>query len=299
VISIVLNKRKKKILDAAHRLFIERGFHTTSIQDILDEAEISKGTFYNYFGSKNECLLAILENVQAEGDQKRIELTVGKSTKDEVVFIQQMAVRSNMNRKYNMLALFDAIHHLDDPEIREFLRKQYKAEIQWVSIRVTEIFGQETRDYAIDFAVMFLGAIHHFMHVWKMGTDEVVEPEKVIRFILNRFKPIFREQVKTGERFFPFDWLGFELEAESVKDIITPFVRKIDGLLDKVKAEQLDYLLFLKDEIQSNNPRRFLIESIVLSLTNIFKNTKLEHEVWQIVQLTEKFIHFTEIKERE
>lgn len=291
---MVLNKRKKKILDVAHRLFVEQGFHTTSIQDILDEAEISKGTFYNYFGSKNECLLAILENVQAEGDQKKIELSIGKSAKDEVIFIQQMAVRSNMNKKYNMLALFDAIHNLDDPEIKQFLGKQYKAELKWVSTRVTEIFEQETEEYAMDFAVMFLGAIHHFMYVWKMGTDEVVDPERVIGFILNRYKAIIQEQVKTGEQFFPLDWLGVELEGESREDILTPLLRKIDGLFDKVKEEQLDYLIFLKDEIQSYNPRKFLMESVVLSLANRFRKTELEHEVWHIIQLVEKFMDHLE-----
>lgn len=68
-----ITKRKKKVLDTAHRLFIEKGYQATSIQDIIDEAEISKGTFYNYFASKKDCLLAIIEFIEAEGKQKRME----------------------------------------------------------------------------------------------------------------------------------------------------------------------------------------------------------------------------------
>lgn len=48
-----MNKRKKHVMDKAHELFIENGFQHTSIQDILAASNISKGTFYNYFSSKN------------------------------------------------------------------------------------------------------------------------------------------------------------------------------------------------------------------------------------------------------
>ncbi|WP_442956966.1 TetR/AcrR family transcriptional regulator [Planococcus sp. MB-3u-03] len=44
---------KQQIINAAHRLFIQKGYNASSIQDILDEAGISKGTFYNYFTSKS------------------------------------------------------------------------------------------------------------------------------------------------------------------------------------------------------------------------------------------------------
>src|SRR5690606_36659920 len=173
----------------------------------IEEAKISKGTFYNYFVSKNECLLAILEKVQAEGDQKRMELEHGKNRNDEEIFIQQIAVRSNMNRKYSMLALFDAIAHLDDPGIKKFLRKQYQTEVNWTAKRISEIYTPGTIDYSIDQAVMLVGMIHHFMHTWKMGTEQDVEAETVIRFLLKRLRPMINNQLETGERFFSPGWL--------------------------------------------------------------------------------------------
>ena len=49
--------RKDSILKTAEKLFFERGFDETSIQDILDVLSISKGGFYHYFESK----IALLE----------------------------------------------------------------------------------------------------------------------------------------------------------------------------------------------------------------------------------------------
>ena len=56
-----MKKRKRQIIQAARTLFIEKGFVNTSILDIIAAANISKGTFYNHFSSKNECLIAIIE----------------------------------------------------------------------------------------------------------------------------------------------------------------------------------------------------------------------------------------------
>ncbi|MCI9449211.1 MAG: TetR/AcrR family transcriptional regulator [Clostridiales bacterium] len=47
---------KGRIVDAAWRLFYERGFDETKIEDIVRESATSKGSFYHYFNSKDELL---------------------------------------------------------------------------------------------------------------------------------------------------------------------------------------------------------------------------------------------------
>lgn len=47
----------RAILDAATRLVEERGFDQVTVEDICDDAEISKRTFFNYFDSKDEAVL--------------------------------------------------------------------------------------------------------------------------------------------------------------------------------------------------------------------------------------------------
>jgi TetR/AcrR family transcriptional repressor of nem operon len=55
------NSTKEHILDAATRLIHLRGFHNTSIDDILRESGVGKGNFYYYFKSKDELGFATLE----------------------------------------------------------------------------------------------------------------------------------------------------------------------------------------------------------------------------------------------
>ena len=60
--------RTQRILDAAAVLFTENGFDQVKAEEIAEQAEVSVGTLYNYFGSKNEILLTLsaLENEQIE-----------------------------------------------------------------------------------------------------------------------------------------------------------------------------------------------------------------------------------------
>ena len=40
---------REKIIEAAYLRFYEFGYNGTSVQDIVDQVGVPKGTFYNYF----------------------------------------------------------------------------------------------------------------------------------------------------------------------------------------------------------------------------------------------------------
>jgi AcrR family transcriptional regulator len=61
--------RRNEILDAALRLVYTRGYEQMTIQDILDDLQISKGAFYHYFDSKTALLEALIERMLQEAVQ--------------------------------------------------------------------------------------------------------------------------------------------------------------------------------------------------------------------------------------
>ncbi len=55
-----------RILDVAFRLFMEKGYDRTSIQDIIDHlGGLSKGAIYHHFKSKEDILMAVMERITA------------------------------------------------------------------------------------------------------------------------------------------------------------------------------------------------------------------------------------------
>ena len=55
-----LKARRTEIMDAAVKCFMEKGFHNTTMQDIYDAANLSPGAVYNYFVSKEDIVVSVL-----------------------------------------------------------------------------------------------------------------------------------------------------------------------------------------------------------------------------------------------
>ncbi|NGP46227.1 TetR/AcrR family transcriptional regulator [Bacillaceae bacterium SIJ1] len=58
-------KRKEALLQAAKTVFMKKGYARTSMQDIMDEAEISRGAFYGYFNNIAHVFLEVLQKEDA------------------------------------------------------------------------------------------------------------------------------------------------------------------------------------------------------------------------------------------
>ena len=57
----IREEKRQQIMDAALELFAHIGFHSTSISKIAQSAGISKGLMYNYFDSKEDLVISIMD----------------------------------------------------------------------------------------------------------------------------------------------------------------------------------------------------------------------------------------------
>lgn len=56
--------RPRELLDAALAVFAERGYRTTTLDQVAEAAGVTKGTIYHYFSTKEELLLRAIEHYQ-------------------------------------------------------------------------------------------------------------------------------------------------------------------------------------------------------------------------------------------
>ncbi|WMM26780.1 TetR/AcrR family transcriptional regulator [Tissierella sp. MB52-C2] len=80
----------EKILSVSERLFTEKGFDKTSIQDIINELQMSKGAIYHHFRSKEEILDAITKKQFSYSNQmlkKLIKNTKANNSREKLVRI--------------------------------------------------------------------------------------------------------------------------------------------------------------------------------------------------------------------
>ncbi len=67
-------RRRRQLLDTARGVFAERGFHSTSMNDIADAAGVTKPVLYQHFRSKRDLYRVVLEDVGG-----RLEDTIAKA----------------------------------------------------------------------------------------------------------------------------------------------------------------------------------------------------------------------------
>ena len=74
-----------RLLNAAKKVFSERGYHNAQISHIIDEAGVARGTFYLYFKSKEEIFKELLEEVVAELKERIKVIDLSQDPKEQVI----------------------------------------------------------------------------------------------------------------------------------------------------------------------------------------------------------------------
>lgn len=289
-----MNIKKQKVLKIAHQLFIEKGYQATSIQDILESSGISKGTFYNYFSSKSELLMALFKSIFKKLDQERNELLIGQDPSDIEIFIKQVELQMITNRRNKLLSLFQEVLVLNDPELNNFMKRGNFLFIDWVYTRFLDLFGDEKKPYLLDCAIMFLGILQHNFKFNAMAYEkENYSVQRIVRYSVERVVKIVEDVSTTGDQLIRPEilesWLpSYKKTDKTLKEKLYHTVIQIkmtlnDGI-DQTKT--LELLNFVLDEVlHSREPRKFLIESVLLSLK---ADTALSEN--EEIQLFEKLV---------
>ena len=119
---ISLRKQKKfqarqTILNAAAHQFKVVGFANTSIAGIMQAAGLGVGTFYNYFGSKEEVLLTLAKNLREKVEQNISAACEVNQTSPELLERCCVCTAELIDENRFILPLFiSASEHSDKPE---------------------------------------------------------------------------------------------------------------------------------------------------------------------------------------
>ena len=108
-------ERRKEILDKSQMLFLTKGYAKTTINDILSEVEIAKGTFYYYYKSKEEVLDAIVSRVVDEGITKARQIIDNKNLAVEEKLLHVLLAQKIEDEP----ELIKNIHNINNAEMHQ------------------------------------------------------------------------------------------------------------------------------------------------------------------------------------
>jgi len=157
-------ERRLQILREAARLFSERGYHSTSVADIVASLQVGKGVFYWYFPSKEELFVELLRSANQDlrrrqqsaiGEEpdpvRRIELGIRasmewfhehRSSFNLVRFAATEERFAPVVRHNREVAIADAVRHIKDGIVEGRIADQDPGVLAEAVVGVTERLAQ-------------------------------------------------------------------------------------------------------------------------------------------------------------
>ncbi|HSB66782.1 MAG TPA: TetR/AcrR family transcriptional regulator [Anaerolineales bacterium] len=123
---------REGILEAAARIFSEKGFHATSMQDIADAVHLQKASLYHHFSSKHEILVDILDQALDLINTRLENVRSLYLTPDEKLRLAMVSYMQTIAENQNLAAVLLLELRALDPElkIRQASRRE-KFESLW------------------------------------------------------------------------------------------------------------------------------------------------------------------------
>ena len=172
-------RRKNELVQIAYKKFLEKGYEQTSVDEIIEAAQIAKGTFYYYFQSKEQMLEEVVEMMLEKGAERAAEvLNSTLSIPEKIVsiilayrpMVNEAVIQDALNQPGNIL-LHDRVNKkliagavpLISETVREGIRQgifdceQIEERVKMILILSSRIF--DDGDFTNDDVIAFLDIV--------------------------------------------------------------------------------------------------------------------------------------------
>ncbi len=194
--------RKKQILDAASKVFAEKGFHRATIKDIARTAGIADGTIYTYFANKTDLLVGLLKRLN-ESEQRAGHFAEAAAQDVRSFFVAY--VRQRLQVLWPNAETFRAV--LPEILVNAELRELYYKQVIAPTIAIAE---------------------QYFQALIAQGEGSTVDVPLTVRAIAGTFLGLLVIQL-LGDDEIAARW-------EELPEVLATMI--LDGLLSQIRPEQ-------------------------------------------------------------
>ena len=273
-----MHPKQKQIIEVSIDLFAKKGFHATSVQEIVDKAEVAKGTFYTYFQSKEDLILSmydyyfgyVMEKMkEAEDNQSDAR----KALENELNIFFHILLK---HKSLIMMMLRDQVPLGKDMEVLVMRTRQQSFE--WVKKHIRAIYGEGIERYENDASILFEGIFKEYAN-WLVVAEEAVNIKKLPQFILNILDTICHHLMQSDEEPV-ITHLPELFQQESI--LINKMKQMIHSVVIEDQQKALEAIEVIEAELQKNNRQMLIIESMLIHLR---KYDVLENDIEQLEKI--------------
>ncbi|MDP1421542.1 TetR/AcrR family transcriptional regulator [Peribacillus simplex] len=277
-----MKEKNKMIIDKSVELFAEKGYHATSVQEIAEKCGIAKGSFYNYFKSKEELLVSIFKFYYEALTDSLLDLELDASLTSKDKFMRQITVHiEHMTGNTNLIQMMmqEQMVHISK-ELDGFLHYIHEEGLIWFKRKIIELYPGLSADLLPDCTIILDSLFKGYIGIL-IRKQNAFDVELLPSFILNRMDSII-ESLQSMEdpllKQFPLP--GCSMRDMSPKEEIHSIIvrmlevetRKEEGM---EKRKNTEALKAIQEEFSKVRPSPIILESLLLFLEKNEKRSPL------------------------
>jgi AcrR family transcriptional regulator len=278
----MMNTKQKQIIESAVKLFADKGFHLTSMQEIAAQIGISKGSLYLHFESKEQLLLSIVEYYQVEMLAKVACVAKDTSLAPKEKLIKQVYVMFDefqSNGDFVKMQVKEQLNH-NSKAVKEFMLKKRAKLLTWHKKALLSTFGEQIRPYLWDFVTIFHGIISEYMRLFVLEKGSF-NLKVAATFMVNRLENMIQEVLDSQPEGVVSQEMMGDIETAESGETELPEIkmsREIDKVSERIQhlplsqkhqRELTDVVDYLREEIESKTPRASIIKAMLTHLSSV------------------------------
>jgi AcrR family transcriptional regulator len=290
---------KQRIMESAMRFFSEKGYASTSIQDIANDCGIAKGSLYKFFSSKEDLLIDVYDvRVQRMYDQAE---TIKA---DETLSFKDRFIRETLHQLQYFTELKFSLEEYQDIPLQEaekfvlFCYGLRARQFNYYKDCLLAAYGLQLEPRIWDLVVVYMGMIKEFTQL-PLFINQPLNLENTARFIVERMDDVAAGILKSKlpqilQPSIMLEYVQSGLEGVSVPatkhkaDLLETLMSTVQELAvpNTRKVELNEAAQLLQEEAGKDQPKRMLIRALLVFLQS-------EHELKNIVGQLDKLLDKT------
>lgn len=281
-----MTEKEEKIIKAGLHLFAKNGFASTTIQDIANECNISKGAFYLHFKSKEALLLAIIK-YYIDRTMENMKIIQQKNFPPKETFKEQIAYQFSESKQHRDFILVMISEHSipENSKIEEYFKNVSQKFHETYKNALSAAYGDIVKPYLSDLSVIVQGIVQSYQNLFIFNELDI-DFYELADFIMRRIDDMIDGMVQNGEQpILAGRTYSYYRNAGNTADKHTILRELEDAKRQPALAEDILITLdVIEEELRKDSPRIPVLQGM---LTNLEHQDNVQHLYGMIT----RFLH--------
>lgn len=243
-----MNDKQMQLIQAGIKLFANKGYYHTSIQEIANEAGVSKGSFYIYFQSKEEFIATAYRHFYNQLTEKLDKVKTENLPPREILAKQITVLMGFADNFKDFFGMYGREDISIGEDIDSFIQEVKEYNYNWMKEMILSIYGPKQKSLLLDTMVQFDGLLNGYLK-WVVVNDMKIDKARAGEFIVSRLddvvhgmkvkeeKPLIYECDQNGEE--PLTVLRRKLEQLNIDEEHRKQLREVVDTLEAESKKQV------------------------------------------------------------